>query len=302
MHVNGIGERAGNCSLEEFVMVLKTRRDLLGLDTGIDTTHLVPVSRLVSRTTHSPVVRNKAVVGKNAFAHEAGIHQHGVMNDARTYEVMRPQDVGMSGTELVLGKHSGRHAVGKRARDLGFALDDAALTAAFAAFKTRADDIGELDDDELRAILTRSRRADAGWRLARLETRVEGARPGPRRRHGRTRRGRGRTVEPRRHCGLGARGRGARHAARQRLADVEIDEIETLHTGFGATPRRWPKYGRESRGRLLPRPRPRAGSRCGPACAPPSTRSTAPHESRRTMRARSHATEKRTAERHEAFS
>jgi 2-isopropylmalate synthase len=171
--INGIGERAGNCALEEVVMALRTRAELFGIDTNIDTTRLVPISRLLSRVTKSPVVRNKAVVGRNAFAHEAGIHQHGVLEDARTYEVMRPQDVGLDQNELVLGKHSGRHAVGKRAREMGFEIDDNALSHAFTAFKRRADEIGALDDDELRAIFVNGKPIESGITLSRLEMRTE---------------------------------------------------------------------------------------------------------------------------------
>jgi 2-isopropylmalate synthase len=171
--INGIGERAGNCAMEELVMALHTRADLFALETNIDTTRLVPASRLLSRVTKSPLVRNKAVVGRNAFAHEAGIHQHGVMADARTYEVMRPQDVGFDTNELVLGKHSGRHAMAKRAREMGFDPDEATLTAAFAAFKRRADEIGALDDDEMRAILVNGTPIESGLSLARLEVRTE---------------------------------------------------------------------------------------------------------------------------------
>lgn len=150
--INGIGERAGNASLEEVVMALRVRADRYGMATGIDTTRLLGCSRLLSEITHTPVVRNKAVVGINAFAHEAGIHQHGVMADARTYEIMRPQDVGFESNFFVLGKHSGRHAVAKRAEVLGHPLSGPTLTAAFAAFKARADEIGEIDDAELTAI------------------------------------------------------------------------------------------------------------------------------------------------------
>jgi 2-isopropylmalate synthase len=150
--INGIGERAGNASTEEVVMALRTRQDRYGLTTGVDTTQLVATSRLLSQITETPVVRNKAIVGINAFAHEAGIHQHGMLADARTYEIMRPQDVGFTGSFFVLGKHSGRHAVSKRAEVLGWTLAGAALTEAFAAFKRRADEIGEIDDAELSAI------------------------------------------------------------------------------------------------------------------------------------------------------
>jgi 2-isopropylmalate synthase len=150
--INGIGERAGNASLEEVVMALKVRAERYGVTTGVDTTRLVSTSRILSEVTHSPIVRNKAIVGINAFAHEAGIHQHGMFADARTYEIMRPQDVGFEGSFFVLGKHSGRHAVAKRAEVLGHPLIGTHLTAAFAAFKARADEIGEINDAELTAI------------------------------------------------------------------------------------------------------------------------------------------------------
>jgi 2-isopropylmalate synthase len=152
--INGIGERAGNCALEEIVMALRTRCDIYGLTTTIDTQRLLEVSHLVSRVTGQAVPRNKAIVGLNAFAHEAGIHQHGVMADASTYEIMRPQDVGFAGTHLVLGKHSGRHALAERAQALGFILRGNQLAVAFAAFKARADRIGLIDDAELTAILS----------------------------------------------------------------------------------------------------------------------------------------------------
>ncbi|MBI1186001.1 MAG: 2-isopropylmalate synthase [Alphaproteobacteria bacterium] len=151
--VNGIGERAGNCALEEVVMALRTRADQFGVTTGVDTTKLVGVSRLLSRLTDSPIVRNKAIVGINAFAHEAGIHQHGVIADARTYEIMLPQDVGFDGTSFVLGKHSGRHAVAKRAAVLGHEISENLMGAVFAGFKRRADEIGEISDSELVAII-----------------------------------------------------------------------------------------------------------------------------------------------------
>jgi 2-isopropylmalate synthase len=128
--INGIGERAGNCSLEEAVMALKTREEFFGLQTGIDTTRLYPTSRLVSSITGMHPPRNKAIVGENAFAHEAGIHQHGMLQHASTYEIMRPEDVGLSKSNLVLGKHSGRHAFRDRLVDLGFELDEFELNRA----------------------------------------------------------------------------------------------------------------------------------------------------------------------------
>jgi 2-isopropylmalate synthase len=163
--INGIGERAGNCALEEFIMALRTRADVMPYATAIDATQLTRTSRLVSDVTASPVSRNKAVVGRNAFAHEAGIHQHGMLNDARTYEIMRPEDVGADASEMVLGKHSGRHAVDDRARRLGFILDDAALSRVFADFKRRADEIGEVSEKDLVMMIRRqaapARRAPA---------------------------------------------------------------------------------------------------------------------------------------------
>ncbi len=151
--INGIGERAGNCALEEVVMALRTRADHYGCDTAIDTPRLLEASRALCRVTGEPIARNKAVVGRNAFAHEAGIHQHGMMADSRTYEIMRPQDVGFEGTSLVLGKHSGRHAFAERAERLGFPLRANQLPVAFAAFKARADQIGVVDDVELLDVL-----------------------------------------------------------------------------------------------------------------------------------------------------
>jgi 2-isopropylmalate synthase len=152
--INGIGERAGNCAIEEVVMALRTRADHYGVTTGVDTRRLVATSRLLSETIHSPVPPNKAIVGRNAFAHEAGIHQHGVISDVRTYEIMSPADVGWEGAGLVLGKHSGRHALARRASALGYELGANHLAIVFAAFKQRADEIGVVDDDELITILS----------------------------------------------------------------------------------------------------------------------------------------------------
>lgn len=152
--VNGVGERAGNCALEEVVMALRTRADVYGVVTSVLTPRLLEASRTLCRVTGEPIARNKAVVGRNAFAHEAGIHQHGMIADSRTYEIMRPQDVGFSGHDLVLGKHSGRHAFVQRAEGLGYPLRDNQLPAAFAAFKARADEIGVVDDGELAALLS----------------------------------------------------------------------------------------------------------------------------------------------------
>ena len=151
--INGIGERAGNCSLEELIMVLRTRTDTVGFDTHIDTTQLYPASQMLAEITGNPVQRNKAIVGRNAFAHEAGIHQHGVMNNPETYEIMRPEDVGAPSGGLVLGKHSGKHALAERARMLGYELDDGALNTLFAGFKKMADEKREIDDAVLVSLI-----------------------------------------------------------------------------------------------------------------------------------------------------
>jgi 2-isopropylmalate synthase len=152
--INGIGERAGNASLEEIAMILRTRGDAFNLDTRINTKELIRASRLVSDVTGSPVQPNKAIVGANAFAHEAGIHQHGVMAERTTYEIMDPSDIGLAESRLVLGKHSGRHAFEKRLQELGFALDRDALNRAFARFKDMADRKKDIYDADLEAIVS----------------------------------------------------------------------------------------------------------------------------------------------------
>jgi 2-isopropylmalate synthase len=168
--INGIGERAGNCSLEELVMALRTRGDFFNIGTTIDTTRLYPTSRLVSSITGMHVPRNKAIVGENAFAHEAGIHQHGMLKDASTYEIMKPEDVGLSRSNLVLGKHSGRHAFRERVGELGFELDDEELNRAFADFKNLADRKKELFDGDLEAIIMNAGETLAGpWSLDELQ-------------------------------------------------------------------------------------------------------------------------------------
>ncbi|HEX3869268.1 MAG TPA: 2-isopropylmalate synthase, partial [Pirellulales bacterium] len=137
--INGIGERAGNCSLEEVVMALRTRNDYYHAVTGINTKRLVPTSRLVSSITGMQVQRNKAIVGRNAFAHEAGIHQDGMLKERTTYEIMNPEDIGVPQTELVLGKHSGRAALSDRAKALGYDLTPEQLQTVFEQFKQLAD-------------------------------------------------------------------------------------------------------------------------------------------------------------------
>ncbi len=169
--INGIGERAGNCSLEEIVMALKTRTEYFGIDTAIDTQKLYPTSRLVAQITGMHVPRNKAIVGENAFAHEAGIHQHGMLKHASTYEIMRPEDVGLSKSNLVLGKHSGRHAFRERVEQLGFSPSDTELNRAFNAFKKLADRKKELFDADIEAIIMSAEGGLRGpWTLDELRT------------------------------------------------------------------------------------------------------------------------------------
>jgi 2-isopropylmalate synthase len=153
--VNGIGERAGNASLEEVVMGLRTRRDQFdGMASQVNTEEIVRTSRLVSRLTGYPVQYNKAVVGKNAFAHESGIHQHGVLSDRSTYEIIDAREVGGEAAQIVLGKHSGRHAVADALSKLGFELDQADLDKAFARFKQLADKKPRITEADLEAIVT----------------------------------------------------------------------------------------------------------------------------------------------------
>ncbi len=151
--VNGIGERAGNTSLEEVVMALNTRRPVFNLITGIDTTQIMRASRLVSNYTGIVVQPNKAIVGANAFAHEAGIHQDGMLKHQQTYEIMRPEAVGVTQTRLVLGKHSGRHALKVRLNELGYDLSEADLDKAFVRFKLLADKKKTITDADLEALV-----------------------------------------------------------------------------------------------------------------------------------------------------
>ena len=151
--INGIGERAGNASLEEIAMALRTRKDLFSYKTGIDTTQIHKASRLVSDITGMYVQPNKAIVGANAFRHESGIHQDGVIKERTTYEIMDPRDVGLTGSMLTLGKLSGRHAFKLRLEELGYALPDEELKRAFAAFKELADKKKEITDRDLEALV-----------------------------------------------------------------------------------------------------------------------------------------------------
>ncbi|HEY6094348.1 MAG TPA: 2-isopropylmalate synthase [Gallionellaceae bacterium] len=153
--INGLGERAGNASLEEVVMAVKTRRDIFTCDTRIDTTQIVPTSKLVSSITGYPVQPNKAIVGANAFSHESGIHQDGVLKHRETYEIMRAEDVGWGANKLTLGKLSGRNAFRARLTELGIVLEsEEALNAAFARFKDLADRKSEIFDEDLQALVS----------------------------------------------------------------------------------------------------------------------------------------------------
>jgi 2-isopropylmalate synthase len=167
--INGIGERAGNASLEEIVMLLKTRAPRYELQTNIHTEEITRTSRLVSRLTGYVVQPNKAIVGRNAFAHEAGIHQHGVLAHRRTYEIMDAESVGLHGSDIVLGKHSGRHALQQAFADLGFTIEGDDLRRAFGRFKELADRKGKISSLDLEALASDSlREREEPYRLVRL--------------------------------------------------------------------------------------------------------------------------------------
>jgi 2-isopropylmalate synthase len=151
--INGIGERAGNCALEEVVMAMRVRADRIGFDNRIVTQEIMKASRLIAAITGFQVQPNKAIVGVNAFAHESGIHQDGVLKNAQTYEIMRPEDVGLFRSNLVMGKHSGRHAFKKKLEELGYALGENALNDAFIRFKALADKKKEIFDEDLVALV-----------------------------------------------------------------------------------------------------------------------------------------------------
>ncbi|MEM7526309.1 MAG: 2-isopropylmalate synthase [Pseudomonadota bacterium] len=152
--INGLGERAGNTALEEVVMALRVRGDIMPFATQIDTTRIMAASRMVANVSGFPVQYNKAIVGKNAFAHESGIHQDGVLKNAETFEIMRPEDVGLNATNLVMGKHSGRHAFRTKLQELGVELGDNAIQEAFVRFKALADRKKEVYDDDILALVT----------------------------------------------------------------------------------------------------------------------------------------------------
>ncbi len=169
--MNGIGERAGNCALEDAVMALRTRRDVFGFATNIRTEQIMAASRTLSQVTNTHPPRNKAVVGANAFAHESGIHQHGVLQNRETYEIMRPEDIGLPSNQIILGKHSGKHALRSRASELGYELEGEALNAAFTRFKQVADEVGIVDAARLTAILAEQEAGEPDWKLSRLDIR-----------------------------------------------------------------------------------------------------------------------------------
>jgi 2-isopropylmalate synthase len=167
--INGVGERAGNASMEEIVMAIRTRASMFDVRTNIDTQRLYPTSRLFSTLTGMAVARNKAIVGDNAFAHESGIHQHGMLQNRATYEIMKPEDVGVSVSSLVLGKHSGRHALRDRLKALGLAIDETRMDDVFTKFKALADKKKEVFDADLEAIAAGEDANNIGpWTIKRL--------------------------------------------------------------------------------------------------------------------------------------
>ncbi|MGC9455513.1 MAG: 2-isopropylmalate synthase [Phycisphaerae bacterium] len=169
--VNGIGERAGNAAMEEVVMAIKTRGDFFGADCRVDTRRIYPTSRLVSSITGMHVQRNKAIVGENAFAHEAGIHQHGVLANRETYEIMRPEDIGVPPSRLVLGKHSGRHAFKQRIEALGYTLEPEQIDNAFEKFKALADKKKHVFDADIEALIDEQiEKTSELWTLESVQT------------------------------------------------------------------------------------------------------------------------------------
>src|SRR5215211_2407789 len=176
--VNGIGERAGNASLEEIVMLLETRSAQLGFSTGVNTREIARTSRMVARLTGYPVQPNKAIVGRNAFAHESGIHQDGILKDRSTYEIMDATTIGLEGNDLVLGKHSGRHALKSALQELGYAVDGQALNTAFKRFKELADRKKQVTAMDLEALVTDELREELQtYGLAWFEVDVSTRRP-----------------------------------------------------------------------------------------------------------------------------
>ena len=176
--INGLGERAGNAALEEIVMAMKVRSDTLPFKSEIDAQHLSRASQMVSRVTGFPVQFNKAIVGKNAFAHESGIHQDGMLKNAETYEIMRPEDVGVSETSLVMGKHSGRAALRDKLKSLGYELDDDGLKDVFKRFKALADAKKHVFDDDIMALVD-EQMAEAGERIGLVSLSIASGTHGP---------------------------------------------------------------------------------------------------------------------------
>ncbi|HUT60511.1 MAG TPA: 2-isopropylmalate synthase [Phycisphaerae bacterium] len=169
--VNGIGERAGNAALEEIVMAINTRRELFNAATRINTKRIYPTSRLVASVTGMTIQRNRPITGENAFAHEAGIHQHGVLSHRETYEIMSPEDIGVPASRLVLGKHSGRHAFTQRTEALGFTLNAEQIDAAFDRFKALADKKKQVFDEDIEALIDEQIEQTAEvWKLAGVQT------------------------------------------------------------------------------------------------------------------------------------
>jgi 2-isopropylmalate synthase len=179
--INGLGERAGNTALEEVVMAIRVRGDIFPFETGIDATKIMAASRLVSSVSGFPVQFNKAIVGKNAFAHESGIHQDGMLKHSGTFEIMRPEDVGLTESNLVMGKHSGRHAFKTKLADLGYSLGENALEDAFVRFKALADRKKEVFDDDLRALIDDAETTAANDRIRLKRLKVVCGTEGPQR-------------------------------------------------------------------------------------------------------------------------
>ena len=176
--INGIGERAGNASLEEVAMAMRVRPDRHPYTTGLNTQAIYATSQLLTELTGQAVQSNKAIVGRNAFAHEAGIHQDGILKDRRTYEIMRPEDVGVDATTLVLGKHSGRHAVQKRCEQMGFALSRFEIDRVYRQMVALADAHKHVGDAQLRIIVDEVRASEAaGSRGASPRARPRARRP-----------------------------------------------------------------------------------------------------------------------------
>ncbi|KWV15614.1 2-isopropylmalate synthase [Xanthomonas translucens] len=173
--INGIGERAGNCALEEITMALKVRGAFYGIDTAINTQRIVASSQLLQRLVGMPVQRNKAIVGGNAFAHESGIHQHGMLRHRSTYEIMRPEDVGWESSQMVLGRHSGRAAVEQRLRALGYVLEEAELILAFETFKALCEQQRVVSDSDLQAMMQDAPESQ-GYRLSSMTVSDRGQR------------------------------------------------------------------------------------------------------------------------------